>query len=69
MPRPSPPPERSFPARAQAKRLAAERREIAAVRLREEAEELDRRWREFCAKQNAKSSAKQNVKAKAKASA
>jgi hypothetical protein len=40
-------PEWSLPARAQHKRLAAERREAQAARLRSEAAEIDRQWREF----------------------
>jgi len=46
MPHPSPEPERTLPSRAAHKRLAAERREAAAAKLRAEADELDRRWRE-----------------------
>jgi hypothetical protein len=46
-------PENSLPARAAHKRLAAERREAAAARLRSEAAELDRRWREHVANREA----------------
>jgi hypothetical protein len=40
-------PEWSLPARAAHKRLAAERREATAARLRSEAAELERQWRVF----------------------
>ena len=67
MPRPSVPPEQSFPARAPSEAFGRQRREIAAIRLREEAADLDRRWAEFCAKREAQVSAKRNVKAKVSA--
>jgi hypothetical protein len=44
---PPTPPQRTLPSLAARKRLAAERHELKAIRLRADAAELDRRWREF----------------------
>jgi hypothetical protein len=51
MPYASTPPERVGRAHAFAKRRAAERREREAKQLRAEADELDRRWFEYKARQ------------------
>ena len=44
MPHRSTPPEQAWPSLAKRKRMAAERREQEARRMRLEAEELDRKW-------------------------
>jgi hypothetical protein len=51
MPHRSTPREQLWPPIAKRKRMAAERKEQAARQLRYEADELDRKWADFCAKQ------------------
>lgn len=54
-------------ANAALKRKAAEKRELEAVRLRAEADELDRIWFEHCAKRDAQRAAERNVEQRASA--
>ena len=51
---PSKAPQQALPGRAGLKRKAAARREADALRLRAEADELDRQWSEYWAKEQAK---------------
>jgi hypothetical protein len=53
MPHRSTPVEQTWPGRAKRKRMAAERREQEARRLRYEAEEFDRKWAAYCAERDA----------------
>jgi hypothetical protein len=45
----STPPEQTWPGLAKRKRIAAERKEQVARRLRIEADELDKKWAVYCA--------------------
>jgi hypothetical protein len=48
--------EQTWPSLAARKRLAAEKREREAARMRAEADDLERRWRDYVAKRDAKAS-------------
>lgn len=54
MPYASTPLQQTWPSLAARKRAGAEKREREAERMRAEADELDRRWREYVAKRDAK---------------
>jgi hypothetical protein len=57
MPHRSTPPEHTFPGLATRKRMAAEKREREAAKMRAEAAVLDRKWREYIAKRDGRSQA------------
>jgi hypothetical protein len=57
MPHPTTPPQHTLRGLAARKRLGAERREQEAARMRAEADELDRRWADYCAGRDARKAA------------
>lgn len=56
MPYASTPLQQTWPSLAARKRRGAEKREREAARMRAEADDLDRRWREYIAKREARAS-------------